>query len=102
MFSPSSGATVWTAMSPGRAAAQSTQPPPGPAVNVVMKNDSPPSAARRSDPIRPPCIFASNVTSPDVASMAPDSARIASFGASVARTTANAGSWRTEISMATS
>jgi uncharacterized repeat protein (TIGR01451 family) len=97
-----SAVTVRTATSPGRFAAQSTHPPPEPAVKVVMKSDSPPRAARFSELIRPPCIFASKLMSLDVASIAPDSTRICSLGASVARATANAGSWRTVISMAAS
>lgn len=44
--------------------------------------------------MRPPCIFASTSTPPDVAIIAPDSALTASPPASVTRATAKLGAWR--------
>ena len=83
--------TVRTTASPGRLAAQSTHPPCGGAVYVVMKRDSPPSTLRLIDFMNPPCILASTATPSDVAIIAPDSARTASPPAMVQRTTANDG-----------
>jgi len=75
-------------------AARSTQPPFGPAVNVVTKNDSPPSAARFNDFMTPPWALASICRSGVMAIIAPDSARIGSFGPRTHRATEKLGWWR--------
>src|SRR4051794_35659870 len=86
-------------MSPGRRAAQSTHPPCCGARNVVWKNDSPLSRLRLIDFMKPPSALDSISTPPDMAIIAPDSARHSSPGASVIRATAKLGLWRTAISM---
>src|SRR3954469_9589246 len=88
-----------TVMSPGRRAAQSTKPPPPGAMKVVMKNDSPLSTLRFSDFMKTPSAFDSISTPPDIAIIAPDSARHSSPEDSVIRATAKLGLWRTAISM---
>ena len=74
-------------MSPGRRAATSTKPPCAGAVYVAMKKLSPPSAARLSDFITPPCALACSVTPADMAIIAPDSTRTVSPAPSVSRAT---------------
>ncbi len=97
MFRPAP--TGKTMTSPGRRAATSTQPPEPGAVSVVMNSDSPPSIERLRPFIRPPWTLASISTPPDVAYIAPDSARIDSPPASVQRATAKLGLWRMVTSM---
>src|SRR5947207_8532528 len=80
-----------TVTSPGSLAAQSTKPPASPALKVVMKKDSPLSTLRLSDFMKPPCAFASTSTPPEVAIIAPDSARHSSLGPSCTRATAKPG-----------
>src|SRR3954447_6994601 len=86
-------------MSPGRRAAQSTQPPCCGARNVVWKNDSPLSRLRLSDFMKPPSAFDSISTPPDMAIIAPDSARHSSPGASVSLATAKLGWWGAAMSL---
>src|SRR3954462_7810266 len=96
-FTPAPTSNTW--MSPGRRAAQSTQPPCCGARNVVWKNDSPLRKLRLSDFMKPPSALDSISTPPDMAIIAPDSARHSSPDASVIRATAKLGLWRTAISM---
>src|SRR3954453_21487705 len=90
-----------TVMSPGRRAAQSTKPPPSGAREVVMKNDSPLSTLSVSDFMKPPSAFDSISTPPDMAIIAPDSARHSSPAPSCTRQTEKAGLWQTVISIGT-
>src|SRR3954468_15586469 len=96
-FTPAPTSNTW--MSPGSRAAQSTQPPCCGARNVVWKNDSPLRKLRLSDFMKPPSAFDSISTPPDIAIIAPDSARHSSPEPSWMRQTEKAGLCRTVISI---
>src|SRR3954471_14734786 len=66
-----------------------------------MKNDSPLRTLRFSDFMKPPSAFDSISTPPDMAIIAPDSARHSSPAPSCTRQTEKAGLWRTVISIGT-
>src|SRR3954463_16710599 len=86
-------------MSPGRRAAQSTQPPCCGARKVVWKKDSPLRKLRLIDFMKPPSAFDSISTPPDIAIIAPDSARHSSPEDIWTRATAKPGLCLTVISI---
>ena len=96
-FAPSTG--MWM-MSPGSAGATMTSPGPELAVNVLMKNVSPPRTDRFKPPSRPPCAFVVISTPPAMPVMPPASACTASPWFSFTVAMANDGlNWISTLSM---
>ncbi len=77
--------------SPGSGGATKSWTPSCWAVKVFMKNDSPPSTARRRPFITPPWVDVCRSMPDDIATIAPASARTVSPAESVSRAVANAG-----------
>ena len=97
---PSSG--MWM-MSPGNGGATMISPGPEAAVNVLMKNVSPPSTERFRPPRMPPCALVEISIPPAIPVMAPASAWIASPWLSLTVAIANDGlNWMSTLSTAAS